>query len=167
MAARHGRGAGPILSRCTSPPRSPPRGSPKRNLASAAARISEAQLSICRRAAALECELEATEARLSEGQQVDLDQYARLTSRLCRLFELIGTRRLTRPVDPLSELAKAVEGYAAAPIDDDDGDENEPLSIEEAMDREPGEAYRSGLVGATGAVIRLHGDGNIAWAWNE
>src|SRR5262245_1732601 len=99
-----------------------------------AARISEAQLSICRRAAALECELEATEARLSEGQQVDLDQYARLTSRLCRLFELIGTRRVTTPPDPLTDLARAFEVRALA-IDDDEP----PPPLAADLD-EPGEA---------------------------
>src|SRR5262245_37535677 len=51
-------------------------------------RISEAQLSICRRAAALECTLELYEARMSAGDAVDVDQYGRLAGRLCRLFEL-------------------------------------------------------------------------------
>ena len=50
--------------------------------------ISEAQLSICRRASAMECELEAMEARMSAGQTVDIDQYGRLSGRLCRLLEL-------------------------------------------------------------------------------
>jgi hypothetical protein len=99
--------------------------------------LSEAQISICRRAAAIECELEAMEARMSEGQPIDIGQYARLTGCLCRLLELI----VAKPLDPMSELAKALEGYAGTPVDDDEpNDENEPLPIEEGFDREPGEA---------------------------
>jgi len=61
--------------------------------------------------------------------------------RLCRLLELVGIKRLARPVDPLSDLAKASDGTAAKPADDDgDGDDNEPLPIEEGLDREPGKA---------------------------
>ena len=104
--------------------------------------LSEAQISICRRAAATEIALEQIEARMSEGQQIDLDQYGRLTGRLCRILELVGVKRLTRPIDPLSEFARAFEGHAAAPIDDDEpNDEDEPLPIEEGFDKsEPGEA---------------------------
>jgi hypothetical protein len=39
---------------------------------------------------------------------------------------------LARPIDPLSDLAKAFEGYAGKPIDDDDDDgDNGPAPIEE------------------------------------
>jgi hypothetical protein len=102
--------------------------------------VSEAQISICRRASTLEVELELLDARLSEGKDVDRDLYARLASRLCRLFDLIGVKRIARPIDPLSDLAKSIEAYSARPIDDD-GDGDEPLPIEEGLDRsEPGEA---------------------------
>src|SRR5215469_4510814 len=63
--------------------------------------LSEAQISICRRAAALECELEAMEGRMSAGIPIEIEVYGRLTGRLCRLFEIIGVRRLTKPIDPL------------------------------------------------------------------
>jgi hypothetical protein len=77
---------------------------------------------------------------MSEGQQIDLDQYGRLTGRLCRPLELIGIRRLARPIDPLSDLAKAFEDTAKA-IDDDDEDSDEPLPPEKGSDKsEPGEA---------------------------
>jgi hypothetical protein len=102
--------------------------------------LSEAQISICRRASAMECELEAMEARMSEGQPIDIDQYGRLTGRLCRMLELVGIRRLTKPLDPLSDLAKALEAYPAKAIDDDEPNDDEPLPIEEGFDREPGEA---------------------------
>jgi hypothetical protein len=70
--------------------------------------LSEAQISIIRRASAIECELEAMEGRMSASQPIDVGQYARLTGVLCRLLELVGTRRLTKPVDPTGELAKAL-----------------------------------------------------------
>jgi hypothetical protein len=53
--------------------------------------LSEAQVSIIKRASAMECELEAMEARPSEGKKIDLDQYGRLTGRWCRLLDLVGT----------------------------------------------------------------------------
>lgn len=102
--------------------------------------MSEAQVSICRRASAMECELEAMEARMAEGQPVDVDQYGRLATRLCRLFDVIGAHRLSKPLDPLSDLAKALEAYPAKVIDDEPNDD-EPLPIEEGLDKsEPGEA---------------------------
>src|SRR5262245_38573431 len=76
--------------------------------------LSEAQVSICRRASAMECTLEQMEARMSAGEAVDPDQYGRLAGRLCRLFELIGVRRLARPIDPLSDLAEAFKGCTKA-----------------------------------------------------
>src|SRR5262249_51989154 len=94
--------------------------------------LSEAQISICRRAAVLECELESAEGRLSAGLPVDIELYGCLSGRLCRMLELIGIRRVTKPADPLSDFAKAFEGHAAAPIDDDDEpNDDEPLAIEE------------------------------------
>ena len=103
--------------------------------------LSEAQTSVIKRVASLEIALESMEARMSEGERIDLDQFGRLTGRLCRLLELIGIRRLTKPLDPTSELAKALEAYPAKPIDDDEPSEDEPLPIEEGFDRsEPGEA---------------------------
>ena len=60
-------------------------------------RISEAQFALCKRAAALECELEQLEGRLSQGEQVDLDRYGRAASHLRRILESIGLER--RAVD--------------------------------------------------------------------
>jgi hypothetical protein len=50
------------------------------------------------------------------------------------------SRRLTKPLDPTSELAKALEAYPGKPVDDDESNDDEPLPIEEGFDREPGEA---------------------------
>src|SRR5262245_43859594 len=86
-------------------------------------RISEAQLRICRRASAMECELEALEARMSVGEPVDSDQYGRLAGRLCRMFELIGIQRVSKPEDPFKDFYK---GFPPEPDDDDEPDEDEP-----------------------------------------
>jgi hypothetical protein len=88
----------------------------------------------------MECELEAMEARMSAGEPIDTGVYGRLAVRLSRLLELVGiSSRQARPIDPTSELAKALERYAATPVDDEPNDD-EPLPIEEGFDREPGEA---------------------------
>jgi hypothetical protein len=62
--------------------------------------LSEAQLSLCRRAAAIECELERLDAMLSQGEEVSLDEYGRASSHLRRLFETLGLRRQARDVTP-------------------------------------------------------------------
>jgi hypothetical protein len=50
--------------------------------------LSEAQVSLCRRCAAIEVQLEQMEAQMSEGNlDVDLDLYGRLTGQLRRTFE--------------------------------------------------------------------------------
>jgi hypothetical protein len=59
--------------------------------------LSEARLALCKRAAALECELEHLEAKLSQGEQVDLDKFGRAASHLRRILESIGLER--RAVD--------------------------------------------------------------------
>ena len=65
--------------------------------------LSVAQQSLIRRAAALECELEALEARLSQGEPVDLDRFGRAASHLRRLFEVLGLERRARDVDILPD----------------------------------------------------------------
>jgi hypothetical protein len=62
--------------------------------------LSEAQFSLIRRAAAIECELERLDARLSIGEPVDLDSYGRCAGHLRRLFETIGVERRARDVTP-------------------------------------------------------------------
>jgi hypothetical protein len=62
--------------------------------------LSEAQFSLIRRAAAIECELERLDARLSAGEPVDLDSYGRCAGHLRRLFETIGVERKPRDVTP-------------------------------------------------------------------
>jgi hypothetical protein len=70
--------------------------------------LSEAQFSLIRRAAAIECELERLDARLSVGDAVDMDSYARVAGHLRRLFETLGLERRPRDVAPsLRELLQA------------------------------------------------------------
>jgi hypothetical protein len=68
------------------------------NDAGGVAALSEARLSLIRRAASIECELERLDALLSTGAEVDLDSYGRASSHLRRLFETIGVERRSRDV---------------------------------------------------------------------
>src|SRR5262245_64594322 len=60
--------------------------------------LSEAQLSLVKRAAAIEIELERMEGALSAGALVDLDLFTRSASHLRRLFETLGVERRPRDV---------------------------------------------------------------------
>jgi hypothetical protein len=60
--------------------------------------LSAAQLSLIRRASAIELELEQMEGKLSLGEPVDLDVFTRSASHLRRLFETLGIGRLARAV---------------------------------------------------------------------
>jgi len=62
--------------------------------------LSEAQLSLCRRVAALEVQLEQMEAAMSVGDvAVDMDQYGRLAGHLRRIIETLGVERRAKPVN--------------------------------------------------------------------
>jgi hypothetical protein len=64
-------------------------------------RMSEAQLSLCRRVSAIEVQLEQMEASMSEGDlNVDLDLYNRLAGNLRRILESLGLERKSRDVTP-------------------------------------------------------------------
>jgi hypothetical protein len=70
--------------------------------------LSEAQLSLIRRVATIETELEQREGELSRGMAVDLDQYGRAAGQLRRLLETLGTSRQVRNITPtLSEYLAA------------------------------------------------------------
>jgi hypothetical protein len=70
------------------------------DLGGLAAGLSEAQISLCRRSAALEVELEQLEAKMSLGEAKieDLDLYNRLSGNLRRILESLGLERRARPV---------------------------------------------------------------------
>ena len=64
-------------------------------------RMSEAQLSLIRRAATLEVELERLEGRLATGDEdVSLDAYQRAANSLRRLLESLGLERKAKDVTP-------------------------------------------------------------------
>lgn len=71
--------------------------------------LSEAQLSLVRRAAALACELEQMEARMSQGEAVDIDRFGRAASHLRRLYETLGLERKPRDLEPTLEQIIAEE----------------------------------------------------------
>ena len=62
-------------------------------------RLSENQLSLCRRAATIETELEMLEGQLSLGKGTDLDLYNRLSGNLRRILESLGLERVARLVN--------------------------------------------------------------------
>jgi hypothetical protein len=70
--------------------------------------ISEAKLSLCRRVAAIEVQLELMEARMSEGVVTDaeLDLYNRLSGNLRRILESLGLERVAKPVNGPLTLAE-------------------------------------------------------------
>jgi hypothetical protein len=67
--------------------------------------MSEGRKSLCRRAATLEVNLEQLEAKMSEGQGVDLDVYNRLAGNLRRILETLGLERKARDVSPSAVVA--------------------------------------------------------------
>jgi hypothetical protein len=79
--------------------------------------LSEAQVSMIKRAAAIETELEQLEGKMSLGETVDLDLYFRGASHLRRIFEVLGIERRTRDLTPslLEYLAAAVEQAPTEP----------------------------------------------------
>jgi hypothetical protein len=63
--------------------------------------LSQAQLSLCKKAATIEVELEQMTGRLSLGEEVDLDLFFRGVGHLRRIFEVLGIRRAPRDVTSL------------------------------------------------------------------
>ncbi len=74
-------------------------------------RLSSSQLSLIRRCAAIQCECESMEAKLSRGEPVDLDVFTRTASHLRRIFETLGIERKPRNVTP--KLREYLDGEAA------------------------------------------------------
>jgi hypothetical protein len=70
--------------------------------------LTAAQMSLIKRACALECELERLDARLSVGEEVDLDLYGRAASHLRRLFETLGIERRARVVPSLTDYLRTL-----------------------------------------------------------
>jgi hypothetical protein len=67
-------------------------------------RLSEAERQLARRAAMLSAESERLEAMAARGEAgFDIEIYALQTGMLCRVLNLLGVRRVARPVESLDE----------------------------------------------------------------
>jgi hypothetical protein len=82
------------------------------------AHLSGYQRALAQVAATLRIELEALEGKLSKGEEVDLDSYARVAGHFRRICETLGIERKARTVAPtLQDYLKArsaiqIEGEA-------------------------------------------------------
>jgi hypothetical protein len=80
--------------------------------------MSEGELSLARRASALEVEIEVLEARLSRGEPVNLDEFGRAASHLRRILESLATGLARRPKNITLSLDQYIDGkYGAADTD--------------------------------------------------
>lgn len=77
--------------------------------------LSEGQISLAKRASALEVELEAMDADMSAARaSVDLDMYARVTGTLARVLEKLGLERVKRTArNPILDHFSQPHGGAA------------------------------------------------------
>jgi hypothetical protein len=75
--------------------------------------MSEAMLSLCRRAATLEIQLEQLECCMSQGDNVDIEIYGRIASHLRRILATLGVERKSKDVTP--SLASYLQAKAGAP----------------------------------------------------
>jgi hypothetical protein len=77
--------------------------------------LSEAQAQLIRRVSMLEVRLEEAEGRMVAGDPaVDLEEFARISSHLRRLWEALGVRRVAKDVTPtLSDIIAAHQRDAA------------------------------------------------------
>ena len=78
--------------------------------------LSEARMQLIRRFAALAVQAEAMEARLANGEQIDIGEHALLSSTLVRIAQRIGIDRRSKNITPsLRDYleAKSVEIEAA------------------------------------------------------
>ena len=72
-----------------------------------AERMSEARMQLVRRFAAASVLAEQLEARLVNGEQIDIAEHAQLSSTLTRLVQRIGVNRVARDISPtLSDILR-------------------------------------------------------------
>ena len=62
--------------------------------------LSEAQRQIVRRIASLSVGCEIEEARMADGDEIDIDEFQRCSNSLRRLCESVGLERVARDVTP-------------------------------------------------------------------
>jgi len=98
--------------------------------------LSEAQISLIKRASAIETELEQLEGKLSQGEEINLDEFTRAASHLRRIYETIGLERQARDITP--SLHDYIARNHAKPSQDSpavvDGDDAAPGAVEHTSD---------------------------------
>lgn len=90
--------------------------------------LSAAQFALCQRAAALQCECERMDARLSQGQEINLDTYGRAASHLRRILEALGLERRAKDISGQldnGEVARLLSYFEPQP-GDSEADEASP-----------------------------------------
>jgi hypothetical protein len=79
--------------------------------------LSEAQLSLIKRASAIELELEQMEGKLSKGETIDLDLFTRSVGHLRRILETLGLERRPREIDASDDTIEQAWREAEAELD--------------------------------------------------
>ena len=81
-----------------------------------AGQLSEACLQLCRRLAGHSCLAEAMEAKVVNGETIDLQEYALMTSNSVRVASRIGIERIARDISPptLDQIAEEIEAEREA-----------------------------------------------------
>jgi hypothetical protein len=77
--------------------------------------LSAAQLGLIRQATSLECELERLQARLSRGEEVNLEAFARTAGHLRRLWETLGLERRAKEVNDMNAFLAKRKRTATVP----------------------------------------------------
>src|ERR1700730_11852414 len=73
--------------------------------------LSQSQISLIKRASAIELELEQMEGKLSQGLPVDIEKFTRAASHLRRLLETLGLERRAKDVTPKRLRDRLLECY--------------------------------------------------------
>jgi hypothetical protein len=79
--------------------------------------LSAAEMSLIRRAATLELEAEQAEGRLSQGLDIDLDEYGRAAGHLRRILETLGIKRVPKPTKGWDEVIAEIHAKRPAAPD--------------------------------------------------
>jgi hypothetical protein len=76
--------------------------------------LSEAEISLIKRASTLEIECEQMEGQLSMGQGIDLDLYQRTANSMRRILESLGLKRVARDVTNFGDLLRQDRAIASS-----------------------------------------------------
>jgi len=78
--------------------------------------LSEAQISLIRRCATMELQLEDWEGQMSKGLDIDMDKYGRIAGHLRRYLEVLGITRVEpmKEVKPLWQIIQEANARATA-----------------------------------------------------